>query len=639
MISLATPFISPFKDNSSNRLNGLRALLLLCLLVVAATPARAQESATAEQAPATTTARTRAVETLSTGSITGRVVSEDGRPLADTVVLLNRMYARAPGPPTNATTDSDGKFLVSGLEAGLYSVNAMQPGFTVPDALTDTSEPAYYRIGDSVNLTLLKGGVITGTVRDANGEPVIAVPVRTLRLRDSLGRPATGRFTGFYPDRMTDDRGVYRIYGLPPGTYLVSAGGSQRLILTNAYENDAPTFFPSSTRDTAAEVPVRAGEEATNVDIRYRGERGHTISGTVSGFLETKMPAGVSITLRQAAGGGFETTTFIMPNVKTGFALNGVSDGVYELAAQQWGVSNDSAASIPRRVTIKGADLTGIELVLSPLASISGRVQLEAPPKETCADGRGGTLTETAINARRDQKNQTEEASRFQFFSSSGGVPNNQGEFTIPNLLTGTYRLSVRLPSDAWYVRSISLPSATVAAAQPTAPAKSAQPKSAATAVAAPSSAAAASSPVVTLATGARLANVTVQIAQDAAGLRGRVVSAAPEGAEGASLPANLRVYLVPAERERAEDVLRYSEATAASDGVFSFQNLAPGRYWLIARSVPETETPERTPRPLAWDADTRVKLRREAEAANTAIELQPCQRAVDYALRYATAK
>ena len=69
---------------------------------------------------------------------------------------------------------------------------------------------------------------------------------------------------------------------------------------------------------------------------------------------------------------------------------------------------------------------------------------------------------------------------------------------------------------------------------------------------------------------------------------------------------------------------------------MFSFQNLAPGRYWLIARSVPENETPERVPRPPAWDADTRAKLRREAETANTVIDLQSCQRAINYELRYA---
>jgi len=621
MNNLAAPFTSLLTHNASGSKMKPRALLLICLLICVMNTSMAQEVVTT-QAPAQ--GDTRAGAASATGSITGRVVSEDGRPLPDALIFMTRAFARGPGSPLTATTDSEGKFRVTGLEAGLYVVNTRVPGYTTAESLTDVTKINYYRVGDSVNLTLVKGGVITGTVRDANGDPVVAVPVRAMRVRDGQGRPVTAQFSGFTPERMTDDRGVYRIYGLLPGAYVVSAGGSQRLIFTNGYDGDAPTFFPSSTRDTASEVPVRTGEEAPSIDIRYRGERGHTVSGTVSGFIETKTPSGVSITLRHAGSGGFEGTTFVMQNMKPSFAFNGVSDGVYEVAAQQWGGLGDSAASIPRRVTIKGADVTGLDLVLSPLASINGRVLLEAPPKESCDEGRGGTILETAIHARRDEKNQTEDTARLPFFSAGGDVPTDQGEFTIRNLIAGSYRLSLRLPSDAWYVRSISLPNA--AATPPAAPTKSAQPKSAPVA-----------SSLITLQTGARFTNVIVQIAQDAASLRGRVTAPASEGAaDAASLPANLRVYLVPVERERAEDVLRYSEAPMMSDGAFTFQNLAPGRYWLVARLAPESESIDRTPRPLAWDADTRAKLRREAETANNTIELKSCQRAANYELRYA---
>lgn len=623
MNSLTKSFTRFFAKACNAAFTRQRALCFICLLAFTQGAPSAQETTTAAAPSSAAEARTAAP---ATGVITGRVVSEDGRPLAETVVFLNKAFARGPGTPLTATTDAEGRFRVSGLETGLYIANAMLPGFTVMDAATDINEMNYYRVGDSINLTLVKGGVITGMVRDASGEPVIAVPVRAVRVRDVTGRALASRFAGFFPERMTDDRGIYRLYGLPPGTYTVSAGGSQRMMLTNSYEGDVRTFFPSSTRDTAAEVPVRSGEETASIDIRYRGERGHVISGKVSGFIETKTPSGASITLRQVPGGGYEGATFAMPGAKPTFQFNGVSDGEYEVAAQQWGGETDSAASLSRRITIKGGDVTGIELVLAPLSSIAGRIQLEAAPaKENCADARGGTLIETAIHARRDEKNQTEEALRLPFFSSSGSVPTEQGEFTIRNLMAGNYRLNVRLPNEAWYVRSIVLPNQGASAT--TAPAKSAQSVK--------------TSPVlnlIALNTGGRVTNVNVLIAQDAAGLRGRVASAA-ESAEGTQLPFNLKVHLVPTERERAEDVLRYSEAPIASDGTFALPNLAPGRYFILARPAAENETPERAARPLAWDADKRAKLRREAEAANTAIELQPCQRMNDYVLRYAPVK
>jgi hypothetical protein len=629
MNSLRAPLASSFLSNPLSAIAGKRWLLLICLLIFASNAARAQEEAAVSPSSETKEAR-RAVS--ATGPITGQVVSEDGRPLADAVIFLNRIFARVPGPPLTATTDSEGRFRSASLDPGLYVVNAMLPGYSLPEVPTDANDFRYRRPGDFVNITLVKGGVITGTVRDANGDPVVAVMVRATRVRDAAGRSSTVRFANFSPEKMTDDRGIYRIYGLPPGAYVVSAGGGQRNFGgVNAYEGDAPTFFPSSTRDTAAEVPVRSGEEATGIDIRYRGERGRTVSGTVTGFIDTGMNSGVPIILRQTGGSGYQATTFVLAGARPGFSFSGVSDGEYEVMAQQWG-SGDSAASVPRRITVKGADVTGIELTLAPLASIAGSATFEAAPKEPCAEGRPALLTETLINARRDEKNLADDSSRTQFFSASGGIPEEKGEFIIRNLLPGDYRVLAQLPADNLYVRSIVLPRA--ATPQPTAPAKAAPTKG----VTAPTASTATNS-VVTLKAGVRVTGVSVLIAQDAAGLRGRVAAGMAEGAEGGPLPANLKVYLVPVERERAEDVLRYSEVSVGSDGTFALRNLAPGRYWLIARPAAENESPERLARPLSWSAESRARLRRDAETANTTIELQPCQRVNDYVLRYVAAK
>ena len=143
---------------------------------------------------------------------------------------------------------------------------------------------------------------------------------------------------------------------------------------------------------------------------------------------------------------------------------------------------------------------------------------------------------------------------------------------------------------------------------------------------------------LINLKVGENLAGVTVNIAQDGATLRGHMTAAA-ENADAAGVPSNLKVYLVPAERERAEDLLRYAEVKPSDDGTFSFTNLAPGRYWLIARPFIEDESPDRIPRPLAWDTDARAKLRREAEAQNTTVELTPCKSVTDQILRYTANK
>jgi hypothetical protein len=94
-----------------------------------------------------------------------------------------------------------------------------------------------------------------------------------------------------------------------------------------------------------------------------------------------------------------------------------------------------------------------------------------------------------------------------------------------------------------------------------------------------------------------------------------------------------LRVHLIPAEREPADNALRYAESSVAADGTFGFANLAPGRYWVLARPDPAADSPENSPRPLAWDVDTRARLRREAETANAPVVLAPCRRILDFVL------
>ncbi|HEY9430736.1 MAG TPA: hypothetical protein VI260_04540, partial [Blastocatellia bacterium] len=116
---------------------------------------------------------------------------------------------------------------------------------------------------------------------------------------------------------------------------------------------------------------------------------------------------------------------------------------------------------------------------------------------------------------------------------------------------------------------------------------------------------------------------------EGAAGLKGKIVAA------GGRLPARILAHLAPAEPEARDEALRFAEASVESDGRFSFGNLAPGKYWLLARPILDSEPNDKPARPAAWDTAERAKLRREAEAANIVIELKPCHRVSDYTLHY----
>jgi len=286
--------------------------------------------------------------------LAGRVVGDGGEPLAGVPVFANpRMPGGALRPPQTSITDEEGAFLFPSLEPGLYFVNASVPGYvTETDPLTGRPVNTF-RPGDNAFVRLSKGGVVTGSVTDQQGEPLVGVSVRALRVRDLDGRlpPTPLPFTA--EDR-TDDRGVYRIYGLPPGMYVVLIGGfsATSFSAVSPYGGDAPTFYPSGTRDTAAEVAVRAGQETAGIDIRHREEPGRRVTGTLD------IPPGVAQMLSEISGVGVGRTyagsamsagsvgvNLNAPN--RSFSIEGVADGDYELRFGLGPAADDTSAASP----------------------------------------------------------------------------------------------------------------------------------------------------------------------------------------------------------------------------------------------------------------------------------------------------
>lgn len=541
-------------------------------------------------------------------SITGRLVDGSGQPIPNASIHVRKVGVASAGRALG--TDSEGRFHADDLAQGTYTVVPTYPGYVLESA---TGEPQYYRPGDNVTFRMVKGAVISGTVTNSSGDPVVAARVSAIRVRDAEGRLIRGAGLGSM-SRQTDDRGAYRLYGLEAGSYLVVVnGGSLTYFPATAYDGDAPTYYPSTTRDAASEVVVHTGDEISGIDIRYRGERGHIISGTFSGsFGSDSTSRTVTMNLTHASSGAVEANTFIsLSSGERGFALYGVPDGEYDLQGISDVTGENAAASLPRRVVVRGADVTGIDVALAPLGSVAGRVVLvglpESERKPDCKEKRAPRLDETVIVARRDMTGKGPSISTLLMPRES--PTDDKGEFKIYGLFAGTYRIEPRLPSETWYVRSI------VASAS------------------GPSSKRGVDAAMSGLAIGAgqRASDVIVTIAEGAGAIRGKV---APASA-GASLPARLRVHLVPAEPEAAEAVVRFYEAVVESDNTFSITNVAPGRYFILPRPVPDEEVMERTPRPAAWDARPRASLRTEAQAANNAVEIQACQRLSDYVLKY----
>ncbi|MGH9943008.1 MAG: carboxypeptidase regulatory-like domain-containing protein, partial [Pyrinomonadaceae bacterium] len=383
------------------------------------------------------------VETPLKGSIVGRVEDEGGQPVAGVLV-----FAFAVGGRANARdlTDDKGNFKLNSLVPAAYGLNVSVPGYVLDaESQLDFGERRLYRPGDGATLRLVKGGVITGRVTDNAGEPVVGIHVRALRVRYADGRPVAGggQITSQASQRQTDDRGIYRLYGLSPGVYVVSAGVKAGL---TGYDADVPTYFPSTTRDAAGEVQVLSSLEVANVDIRHRGERGRIVSGRLEGMPAPTGPFGGSaaqVRLLHSATGAEEASAFVRGDrqQQQGFAFEGVAEGQYDLVALGLIEGTTSLAATARGVRVRGADVTGLRLTLVPLASIVGRVVFETAQGTslTCPQppARRPRPEEVLVSARRDGPEA--DAGPTHLLSQARSAPDANGEFTLRGLDAARY--------------------------------------------------------------------------------------------------------------------------------------------------------------------------------------------------------
>jgi len=218
-------------------------------------------------------------ETKETSVITGRVTSggDDDRPMPGIGIVLmpSRFDRNVRRPVARATTGADGFYRLANVPAGSYHLNILAPGYAAAGALAARGAGQALTInveaGETIerqDFVLARGGVITGRVTEAGGKPVVAESLRLYYAGDSRSGPVQ---LGSVAHFETDDRGVYRMYGLPAGRYLVCIGEEKETAAVSAAltgRNRSRTCHPRATEDAKARiVEVSHGGEATGVDI------------------------------------------------------------------------------------------------------------------------------------------------------------------------------------------------------------------------------------------------------------------------------------------------------------------------------------------------------------------------------------
>lgn len=363
-----------------------RPRLLLALLVAALAPgaAAAQGGGGFRQPPRMLRPGEEAPK--GTAVLRGVVVA------ADTGAPVRRAQVRAASSESGDTrttlTDEQGRFDLRELAGGHYTLTASKGGFiTLQYGQRRPGEPgtpvdlAAGRTIEKLVIGLPRGSVITGRIVDEFGEPLTGAQVQVLRYVWVSGartlQPAGGA------DR-TDDQGTYRIFGLQPGEYLVTAtlrderpmlrGGPAADLPDSGY---APTYFPgTSSIGDAQKVAVGLGEEVSGVGFGLSLTRLATVSGRV--LAAPGYEGGVQVVAVPVDGPRLTQTLRGTQTRHDGtFDMRGVPPGRYRLQAMAWGATGDGGLTGSTTITVNGSNLEGLTLALAPAPVIAGVVQTD----------------------------------------------------------------------------------------------------------------------------------------------------------------------------------------------------------------------------------------------------------------------
>jgi protocatechuate 3,4-dioxygenase beta subunit len=332
------------------------------------------------------------------GSVSGRVtIKENG--VAGVAVGLRKGEFAMPGDPyLKVTTDQDGFYRFSNLAPGNYSITPSAPAYVMA-----TKDPQLKTVlvgedenVEGINFALVRGGVITGRVTDADGRSVIGQEVSVYSV-EMVERRFQGQPMFAERSMQTDDRGIYRIFGLRPGRYKVAAGRSDDTFNSNYSERNIyrQVFHPNTDEQAKATViEVSEGSEASNVDIALgRAMQSFSASGMAideKGMPVPNMRFGVQRRIDQRIE---YVNSVTVSNSRGEFIIEGLIPGKYGIYVQPNQSGGDMRAE-PLTFDITDQDIGGLTVRLSKGASLTGFVVLENEDKTLFAK-----LTELQLRA------------------------------------------------------------------------------------------------------------------------------------------------------------------------------------------------------------------------------------------------
>jgi len=370
------------------------------------------------------------------GVITGRVTALDsGVPLRQAIVSASGTM----GPPREAVTDDQGRFVLRELEPGPWQVTASRAGYIArkfgqsrpfgrATAITLTN-------GQKVNvdIPLTRASAIVGRVVDEYGEPITAARVNVLR-------PTMARHQRYLEPvgdgDFTDDTGAFRLHSLPAGEYYVTASARVAPPDSVVQTTMAPTYYPGTAEFGLAQK-VRVGPAAeTVIDFPLLPVRTARVSGMV--YTSNGQPAHAFLSLTSDAGElGASIGAGGITREDGTFAMAEIPPGRYTLVAEVRADAATIAEIGTATVVLNGTDAEGLTLTTAKPGTLRGTITAETGVRRRLPD---------AIDITARPRRQGADPTFVSAMGPSFEMPAPPGPFT----------LEVTLP-DGWAVKSLTM--------------------------------------------------------------------------------------------------------------------------------------------------------------------------------------
>ena len=326
-----------------------------------------------------------------TGVIRGRITTfPEGRPIARARVLLQRSdreYAWV------AITDADGRYEIPELEGfDRYMLSASKTGYAarmwgeqqLPAAPTPL-KLADGQVRENVDVALIEHLWVAGRILDSDGTPFGGAVVSAMR-------PVyIGDRRELIPvaEIITDDRGEYRLFGLPPGQYYITAV-DPAFLSTGDHQGPlvyAPTFYPGVTSpDGATRITLEPGAPSENIDFQLSIIKPARVRGRITSYDNQQLFSGAVVMSPYASSHSASfTTTRVDIRPDGTYEFFNVPPGRFIIRARGETSSEGVTLFSSFTLSVSGQSVSGVDMTLVPGARVQGLVAWEGTSPKPAA--------------------------------------------------------------------------------------------------------------------------------------------------------------------------------------------------------------------------------------------------------------